>query len=730
MNDQFHKVIGIDLGTTYSAVAAYNTYTEQAEIISNKIDTSAGSGETTPSVISLNQMNKAIVGQAAKNNLAVRPQDTVIEIKREMGENFRPETLQKYNAGKYSEKDPVRVFFAGEWMLPQAISAFTLMKMKEIAEIELGEEIRDAVITVPAYFTEKQKKATKEAALLAGLYPRQLIPEPTAAAICYGVDKMESEKKTFLVFDLGGGTFDVSIIVVEGENIDVIATSGDPRLGGGDFDDAIVYWAIDQLKQKGVDVSQDPSALARIKERAESTKIALSSFSSAKLDLMFLNNPNIQNLELTREEFEDIIDPVDPNKKSLLRKSLSYVDIAIKNAEEKKGVTRDHIDAILLVGGSSKIPKVRNMLLDYFQKDESFVRSDVNPDAVVARGAAIMGYRFKPSPPPFDIKRELDSSLVNRDVEDDMHISLITEHSLGVGVQENLVSRIVEQGSNIPIEVKRGGYVNSGPATDIPVEVYQGEGKYTYENTLIGTLHIGPMEPRPAGEHKFEVIFKLDINGLLTMIILHLNENREYVAQFEQKTGVGGDDALIILRKKLLSLYAASSAQTPGFPDSTAAAEPAVVPPPVPQPGTQQPAAAPAPPPPQAEPAPVSPPQTAAQPIQPSVPPQPDSGSPLPQQVPPAPAAAQAPPQPVPSDQPVSAQAPPSQIELIEPASEVPDQFKQLVRRVKKQLIKQYDENLANAYNVFVSEINKGTAENDLLDAGDDLAEAFDDARK
>ena len=667
MNEKFHKVIGIDLGTTYSAVAAYDTYAEQAEIISNKIDASAGSGETTPSVISLNQMNKAIVGQAAKNNLAVRPQDTIIEIKREMGENFRPETLQKYNAGNYSEKDPVRVFFAGEWMLPQAISAFTLMKMKEIAERELGEEIRDAVITVPAYFTEKQKKATKEAALLAGLYPRQLIPEPTAAAICYGVDKMESEKKTYLVFDLGGGTFDVSIIVVEGENIDVIATSGDPRLGGGDFDDAIVLWAIDQLKQKGVDVSQDTSALARIKERAEATKILLSSFNSAKLDLMFLNNPNVQNLELTRETFEDIIDPVDPNRKSLLRKSLSYVDIAIKNAEMKKGVTRDHIDAILLVGGSSKIPKVKNMLLDYFQKDESFVRSDVNPDAVVARGAAIMAYRFKPSPPPFDIKRELDSSLVNRDVEDEMHISLITEHSLGVGIQENLVSRIVEQGSNIPIEVKRGGYVNSGPATDIPVEVFQGEGKYTYENTLIGTLHIGPMEPKPAGEHKFEVIFKLDINGLLTMIILHLNENREYVAQFEQKTGVGGDDALIILRKKLLSLYAASSAQAPGsVPDGTATAEPAVVPPPVPtqpapapsqtvpQPETQQPAAAPPPPPPQARPAQASAPQTAAQPVQPGVPPQPDSDSPQPQQVPPAPAPAQAPPQPVPPVQPVS----------------------------------------------------------------------------
>ncbi|HEY7544278.1 MAG TPA: Hsp70 family protein, partial [Blastocatellia bacterium] len=428
MNEKLHRVIGIDLGTTYSAVAAYNQNMEQAEIINNPEDSNA---PTTPSVVSLDPMTrKAIVGRAAKRNLAHDPLNTVIEIKREMGEVFIPETLDKFQArGIFRAKedgyegDPVKVRFSDQWFMPQEISAFTLMKMKEIAEAEIGEEIRDAVITVPAYFTEKQKKATKEAALLAGLYPRQLIPEPTAAAICYGVDQLEPVRKVYLVYDLGGGTFDVSIITVEEQRIDVVATSGDPRLGGGDFDDAITEWAVEELRRDyKMDVANNPRAKAIIKLNAEKTKIELSTFASAKMPLLELKPDSPPVLELTREKFEELIDP-------LLGKSLSYVDTAIKMAEEKRGVRREDIDAILLVGGSSRIPKVKTRLLDYFQKDESFVRANLDPDAVVARGAAMLALRFMPSPPPFDITHSPDASQINTLAEDELKILYITEHS-------------------------------------------------------------------------------------------------------------------------------------------------------------------------------------------------------------------------------------------------------------------------------------------------------------
>ena len=502
---------------------------------------------------------KAFVGSAAKRNLALSPQDTVIEVKQEMGEDFRPETLVKFNAqGTFNQGDPVKVHFGGQWMLPQEISAFTLMKMKEVAEREIGEEIRDAVVTVPAYFTEKQKKATEEAALLAGLYPRQLIPEPTAAAICYGVDQGDETRKLYLVYDLGGGTFDVSIIQVEGGRLEVIATAGDPRLGGGDFDDAIARWAVGELAQKGINVASDRSTMARIKEQAELAKIGLSLAESARLDLSFLKHPTVQGLELTRATFIGLIEP-------LLTKSLSSVNEALE-AAKSKGVDRSHIDAILLVGGSSKIPRVRQLLLDFFQKDESFVRGDLNPDTVVARGAAIMAHRFAPSPPPYDIRqrKQQSTSLMNDQASDVQDVRMITEHSLGIAVPDSsgtmIIRQLVPRGADIPIQVKEGRFANAGPTTFLEIPIFQGEDKYPHNNTLIGTLKIGPMEPKPANSHQFDVEFNVDIDGLLTMVVHHLNENKSYEAKFDQKTGLGGDDALIAIRNKLVGLYAHATA--------------------------------------------------------------------------------------------------------------------------------------------------------------------------
>ena len=722
MSGKFHNVIGIDLGTTYSAVSVYNNDTMETEIVIDKSRDAGDRGETTPSVISLDPVtNHVIVGWAAKRNISNRPLDTIIEIKREMGENFTPELLKKFNAeGKHQTDSPIRVLFNGEWMLPQALSAFTLMKMKDVAEAELKTPIQDAVITVPAYFTEKQKKATEEAALLAGLHPRQLIPEPTAAAICYGVDKSEDEEKTYLVYDLGGGTFDVSIIKVEGEKISVLSTAGNARLGGGDFDDAIVAWVVQELKAQGIDVGGDATILAKIKERAEQSKIMVSMHPQVNIDLLFLNSPVIQNLSLTREKFEELIDP-------LLQDSLTAVNAAINKAEGK--ASRDSIDAILLVGGSSKIPKVKEILLDSFGKDESFVRSEINPDTVVARGAAMMAQQFVASPAPFDIKKKPDATLKNLDADDDIELSLITEHSLGIGVQNNRMVTIVKQGSNLPNEVKKGGFTNGGPVPLIPVQVFQGEGEYTYENTMIGTLQIGPMEPKPANFHQFEVVFKLDENGLLTMTIIHLNENKEYNAEFEQKTGVGGDDALIVLRNKLVEMFASPGATIPQGDDQGISPSTSVGTVPVPARTPIQPV--PAPQSAHAVPVPggeIPIPQRAPAPQSPKSVPVPPAETPQPV---PAPQSPQAPPATVVAPQPVPTQGavPTSNNQgLLEPTAEVPADFRSILRRAKKQLQKGHEQGLFDAINLFVSKLNSGAPSDEVEEAGDDLGDAYSDA--
>jgi actin-like ATPase involved in cell morphogenesis/tetratricopeptide (TPR) repeat protein len=405
-SSNYHRVIGIDLGTTYCAVAAYNIYALQTEPLPGRID---GVEVTTPSVISHDPVSrKVIVGWAAKNNLPYAPQNTIVEIKREMGEEFRSETLTKYKAsGVFSVGNPVRVCFDGRWLTPQEISAFILMRIKQVAEEAIGEEIRDAVLTVPAYFGHKQKRAILEAALLAGLYPRQLIPEPIAAAICYGVDRGEPERRRYLVYDLGGGTFDVSVIQVEGAQIEFIATSGDPRLGGSDFDDAITTWAVDQLRRPpyGLDLRDDARAHAIIKLKAERAKTVLSFHQETLLELPELKLRDLPSLVLTRATMLELIEP-------RLTRSLARVDEALDKAA-LMGVMRDDLDAVLLVGGSSRIPRVRTLLVDHFGRGDSFVPVDADPAAVVARGAALLAHRFVPSPPPFDIKRPVDSTLVD-----------------------------------------------------------------------------------------------------------------------------------------------------------------------------------------------------------------------------------------------------------------------------------------------------------------------------
>ncbi len=647
MNTNLYRVIGIDLGTTYSAVAAFNPHAELAQIIPNSEEST--NPQTTPSVVSVMQnTGQILVGRPAKNNLPANPQNTIIEIKREMGAVFND--------------NPVKVQLNGKSFKPQEISAFILMKMKKIAEQEIGSEIFDAVITVPAHFTVQQKKATEEAARLAGLYPRQIIAEPTAAAICYGLDRLEPTRKVYMVYDLGGGTFDVSIISVEEQKIDVIATSGDSRLGGGDFDDLITGWAVDELQKKyGLDIRNDMNAKARIKLKAEQAKILLSAFDTAVLDLAELYPQNPPRLDLKRDIFVQMIEP-------LLNKSLNCVDYAVKLAEAQKGVRREDITAILLVGGSSKIPQVRARLLEYFQKDANFLRANLNPDAVVARGAAVMATRFQPSD-SFDINQKADTTFMTTDVAQDVQISLITEHSLGVGVQDNVVERIVELGTNIPVTITRDGFTNPGPAEYILVPVYQGEGQYSYENALIGELKIGPMESQPPRFHKFDVTFTLDRDGLLSMIVKHLNEGKTYQAMFEQKTGIK-ENELAGVRAKLLNLWRHGFGAASTMP---------------------------------------------AQPTTPSMPPMPPA--------PPLPSAPQ-------SQADVSHPATPPASEIIQPVAPVPDQFKQIVRRAQRELTKEMNPELLQAFNAFTVKLNAGASENELVESGDELADVFDNIRR
>lgn len=563
MNGRWHKVVGIDLGTTYSAVAVYDRDNESTMVVGDVTDANR---PTTPSVASFNPATGGVtVGSIAKRNRPGDPDNTVVEVKREMGEYFDEKRLDHFQArGLFRARDaehgvtgdPVKIKFAGEWMLPQEISAFILMKMKGIAENMIGDEIHDAVITVPAYFHESQRAATQEAALLAGLYPRQIIAEPTAAAICYGLDHAGDAKRVYLVYDLGGGTFDVSIIAVE-EVPEVIATSGDARLGGVDFDGAIADWAVEKLwAENGVDLRQDRVAREKLKQIAEAIKILLSTSGAASLPIGDVYQPGPNDpltLELTSDVFESLIS-------RRIDESLRRVDEALVDAA-KKGIQRDQIDAVLLVGGSSKIPCVERRILEHFGRGGDFIRKDANPDEVVARGAAVLALRYAPTPGPFKIEQAIEN-LPAQQGADTGH--LITEHTLGVATQPRAgqafpyFSRIVPRGTNIPITKRDANYTNAvGGETDVEVRVYQGEADNCYENTQIGTIHVGPLPPQAKETHKFAVTFSLDINGVLTTTVENTSDGRTFPAQFRHATGVGRGSGLTALREKLLRLYEA-----------------------------------------------------------------------------------------------------------------------------------------------------------------------------
>ena len=676
-----HGVIGIDLGTTYSAVAVWDTDQEQSVILCD-----AEGHAITPSVVAYDaDKNTVTVGHTAQRNLPNKPDDTIIEIKREMGENFRPETLEKvfssshYRGDKFTPANPYKVYFANDWRLPQEISAFTLMQMKAIAENSMDCKICDAVITVPAYFKSIQRKATEEAALLAGLYPRQLVPEPTAAAICYGVDRFQTARRRYLVYDLGGGTFDVSVIEVVGDDIRVIATCGDPRLGGGDFDDKITGWVAKELTEK-FNLPPNATNKKRIKHKVEQYKIQLSTLLSVDMTFPELRPNDPPTITLTREQFETLIQP-------LVSRSMLSVTKGLELAKQNKGIEPEDISEVLLVGGSSQIPLVRRKLSSHFERGDDFVRSDLDPAAVVARGAARLALRYAPTSPPFDPRRRVESLTLNVE-NNDPKPTLIAEHTLGIacdGPKGLFFAPILPQGINLPAEKTQEGFSN-GDKKQVRVEVFQGDSTVLYENTLVGAFGIELPAEYEVNSQSFRVAIKMDESGLITCTVVHLETRTPYTATFGHQNSLGGPDKLADKWRELGPLFRASalgeaaSAALAATTANVAATAPAA---------TQDMPA---------EDADFMPP-------------------------PPAPSAAAA------SAGLASAVAPALAAKLVEISVEIPAQFQSIVRRAKEEILLQSHPALIKAFNAFAAALNANQPIDQVEELADELENTYQDAR-
>ncbi|MCI0487095.1 MAG: Hsp70 family protein [Blastocatellia bacterium] len=520
----FHKVIGIDLGTTYSAVSVWDHSTGEVIVIP-----SATGSNTVPSVVGLDPEEKVIVGAPAQNNLVMDPANTIIEVKREMGVYEREPNPATDDPGS-----PLRVRFRNRDYLPQEISAFIVMELKRQAENYIGEPIHDAVITVPAYFKEPQKGATADAAAMARLNLKRLLNEPTAAAVCFGADKVQDGRKhIYAVYDLGGGTFDVSIIEVSEGNVGVVGTGGDPRLGGGDFDDRITSYVVQQIQAKhGVDLSQDPQypvIWARIKREAEMRKREISAATAATLNLPFLTAQLSVNIPITRAIFESLIE-------DLLQKSLACLDEAIESAYETNGVERDQIEQVLLVGGSTRIPRIRSLMAEYLGMEEKDIRCDFNPDEVVSRGAAIVARDYNASESYEGKEIIIDMAAggaAGAAAQPGLVLQDVTSHTLGILANQSDMIPIIPKESRLPAQITQGGFINAGPTRVLEVLIFQGENPVAFENTLIGKIPINLPEAREEGFYKFEVNFGLNNDGLLKVEVKELRTNQIWPAELQ-----------------------------------------------------------------------------------------------------------------------------------------------------------------------------------------------------
>ena len=509
------KIIGIDLGTTNSCVAVMEGSTPT--VIAN-----SEGDRTTPSVVAFTDKDERLIGITAKNQAVTNPENTIYSAKRFMG-RLHSEVKQEVKDLPYTieqdSKKSISFKIKDKSYSPPEISAMVLQKMKKTAEDHLGHEVSEAVITVPAYFNDSQRKATKDAGKIAGLDVKRIINEPTAAALAYGLDKNRKKEEKVAVYDLGGGTFDISILDIliddeSGTTIEVNSTNGDGHLGGDDFDSALVEWIASEFKKSdGIDLMKDPQALGRIKDAAEKTKIELSSSTNSEINLPFITadntGPKHLNLKINRANFEKLIE-------DLITRTKNPCIKALKDAK----LSPSDIDEVILVGGSTRIPKVQEMVKEIFGKEAN---KSVNPDEVVAIGAAIQG------------------GIMGGSVEDVLLLD-VTPLSLGIETLGGVCTKLVESNTTIPVDKSQVFSTAADNQTSVEIHILQGERSMAVNNKSLGRFHLDGIPSAPRGIPQIEVTFKLNQDGILDVSAKDKATSKEQSIRIEASSGLSDDE--------------------------------------------------------------------------------------------------------------------------------------------------------------------------------------------
>ncbi|GAA7588310.1 molecular chaperone DnaK [Helicobacter pylori] len=503
------KVIGIDLGTTNSAMAVYEG--NEAKIIANK-----EGKNTTPSIVAFTDKGEILVGESAKRQAVTNPEKTIYSIKRIMGLMFnedKAKEAEKRLPYKIVDRNGAcAIEISGKVYTPQEISAKILMKLKEDAESYLGESVTEAVITVPAYFNDSQRKATKEAGTIAGLNVLRIINEPTSAALAYGLDKKESEK--IMVYDLGGGTFDVTVLETGDNVVEVLATGGDAFLGGDDFDNRVIDFLASEFKSEtGIEIKNDVMALQRLKEAAENAKKELSSAMETEINLPFITadatGPKHLVKKLTRAKFESLTE-------DLVEETISKIENVIKDA----GLTKNEISEVVMVGGSTRIPKVQERVKAFINKD---LNKSVNPDEVVAVGASIQG------------------GVLKGDVKDVLLLD-VTPLSLGIETLGGVMTKVIDRGTTIPAKKSQVFSTAEDNQPAVSIMVLQGERELARDNKSLGKFDLQGIAPAPRGVPQIEVTFDIDANGILTVSAQDKNTGKSQEIKISGSSGLSDSE--------------------------------------------------------------------------------------------------------------------------------------------------------------------------------------------